>query len=97
MNNLSDVAVFNFTGVYESEDFYKDIDNPRFIECGNIPGTDCLCDEDGEKEIRRRIDEAKVPLKGIHFIDNGNYHSETTSKSYSYADLTTASARFTPM
>lgn len=74
MNNLSDVTVFNFTGVYESEDFYKDIDNPRFIECGNIQGTGCLCDEDGEKEIRRRIDEAKVPLKGIHFIDNGNYH-----------------------
>ncbi len=74
MNSLSDVTVFNFTGVYESEDFYKDIDNPRFIECNNIQGTDCLCDEEGEKEIRRRMDECGVPLKGIHFIDNGNYH-----------------------
>ena len=74
MMSLCDVTVFNFTGVYESEDFYKDIDNPRFIECRNIPGTDCLCDEEGEKEIRRRMEEAHTPINGIHFIDNGNYH-----------------------
>lgn len=74
MNNLDDVAIFNFTGVYESEDFYRSIDNPRFIECRNILGTDCLCDDEGEKAIRRIIEDEKIPYRGIHFIDNGNYH-----------------------
>jgi len=74
MKNLKDVTLFNFTGVYESEDFYKDIDNPRFIECRNIDGTDCFCDDEGENSIRSLIVHNNVPLNGIHFIDNGNYH-----------------------
>ncbi|MCR4637037.1 MAG: arginase family protein [Butyrivibrio sp.] len=74
MNKFDDVAIFNFTGVYESEDFYRSIDNPRFIECKDISGTDCFCDDDGERTIRNIIEGEKVPLRGIHFIDNGNYH-----------------------
>lgn len=74
MNLISDVTIFNFTGVYESEDFYKKIDNPRFVECRNIKGTDCLCDDQGEEAIRKLIENNKVPINGIHFIDNGNYH-----------------------
>lgn len=74
MNKMGDVTIFNFTGVYESEDFYQKLDNPRFIECKNIKGTDCLCDEEGEKSLRTIIDTWNVPISGIHFIDNGNYH-----------------------
>lgn len=50
-------------------------DNTRYIDCTDIPGTDCYCDDEAVEAIRRRIAEAGVTdASGIHFFDNGNYH-----------------------
>ena len=46
-----------------------------YIDCADIPGTDCYCDDEAVEAIRRRIAEAGVTdASGIHFFDNGNYH-----------------------
>lgn len=44
----------NFSGIYEVEPFAN---NPRFIhlDCSHLHGTDCYCDEDGARSIRRII------------------------------------------
>ncbi len=66
-------TIFNFSGIYESEDFYK-VESPRFsheknidgtnaekleafsvIDCRDITGTNCICDDYAIEEIRRRI------------------------------------------
>ena len=50
-------------------------DNTRYIDCTDIPGTDCYCDDEAVEAIRRRIAGAGITdASGIHFFDNGNYH-----------------------
>ena len=50
-------------------------DNTRYIDCTDIPGTDCYCDDEAIEAIRRRIAGAGITdASGIHFFDNGNYH-----------------------
>ena len=70
----SDVTVFDFSGIYEGEDFYLKIKNPRFISCRDITGTNCICDTYAQKELQSRMDTAGCAADGIHFIDSGNYH-----------------------
>ena len=72
--NRSDVTIFNFSGIYESEDFYRKAENPRFISCKKITGTNCICDDYARKDLLRLMDEQGCPSEGIHFIDSGNYH-----------------------
>lgn len=68
------VIIMNFSGVYAEEPFAH---NPRFthLDCTRLQGTDCYCDEDGQRAIRRII--APYPAEGIHFIDSGDYHYVT--------------------
>lgn len=66
-----DVVVLDFSHVYEQESFCQGRDF-RWIDCTHLTGTDCYCDADGEKALRRLI--APYPPHGIHFIDNGDYH-----------------------
>ena len=50
-------------------------DDARYIDCSDIPGTDCYCDDEAVEAIRRRIADAGITdASGIHFFDNGNYH-----------------------
>lgn len=50
-------------------------DNTRYIDCTDIPGTDCYCDDEAVAAIRRQIASAGITdASGIHFFDNGNYH-----------------------
>ena len=50
-------------------------DCARYIDCSNIPGTDCYCDDEAVEAIRRRIADAGITdAHDIHFFDNGNYH-----------------------
>lgn len=50
-------------------------DNTHYIDCTDIPGTDCYCDDEAVEAIRRRIAGAGITdARGIHFFDNGNYH-----------------------
>ena len=49
--------------------------NTLYINCADIPGTDCYCDDESAETIRKRIADAGVTdARGIHFFDNGNYH-----------------------
>ena len=46
-----------------------------WIDCSDIPSTDCYCDDEAVETIRRRIADAGIKdAGGIHFFDNGNYH-----------------------
>lgn len=46
-----------------------------YIDCADISGTDCYCDDEAVETIRKRIADAGIKdASGIHFFDNGNYH-----------------------
>lgn len=64
----------NFSGVYDEERFAR---NPRFthLDCSHLLGTDCYCDEEGSRSIRRMIE--PYSAEGVHFIDSGDYHYVT--------------------
>lgn len=65
------IVVMNLSGIYEKESFYKNT-NPKIINCKEILGTNCYCDDNGESELKSRIKD--FTPEGIHFIDSGNYH-----------------------
>lgn len=70
------IIIMNFSGVYEKQGLaaaFKDkSENVIELDCKDIPGTNCYCDELAEKEIKNRI--ASYEPKGLHFLDSGNYH-----------------------
>lgn len=69
------LAILNFTGVYESESFYhSDKGSYLCVDLKGISGTNCFCDDLARVEIGKRITESGISFDGIHFIDNGNYH-----------------------
>ena len=74
---MKDLTIFNFTGVYESESFYRNDKGSylcELLDMKNISGTNCFCDDLARQTIRDMIAERGVSERGIHFIDNGNYH-----------------------
>ena len=72
------ITVCNFTNVYENQPFMDGLRHSgeaTWIDCTDIPGTDCYCDDEAVETIRRRIADAGIKdVGGIHFFDNGNYH-----------------------
>ncbi|SFC43575.1 arginase family protein [Butyrivibrio sp. YAB3001] len=44
------------------------------IDCSDIPGTNCMCDDAARESIRSIIEKNSVGSDEIHFIDSGNYH-----------------------
>lgn len=77
----------DFTGVYAEQPFMQGLRKDavqssagpdakiRWIDCSDIPGTDCYCDDEAVEAICRRIADAGIKdAGGIHFFDNGNYH-----------------------
>lgn len=69
-----DVTIMDFTGIYEKEHFYGKT-RVHWIDCQQIQGTNCYCDEEAETLLRQKI--APFPAEAIHFIDSGNYHYMT--------------------
>lgn len=67
---MEPVTVFNFTRVYETETFYRDIPH-EWIECTDLKGVSGFCDDEALLLIGRRLRGAKGR---IHYIDGGNYH-----------------------
>lgn len=45
---------------------------PYILDFTTLSGTNGFCDDTAADEIRRRI--ADFPARGLHFLDNGNYH-----------------------
>lgn len=66
-----DIIIMNFSHIYEQESLLRNKDF-KWIDCTEIPGTDCYCDEDAREKLAKKI--AQYDPEGIHFIDSGNYH-----------------------
>ena len=45
---------------------------PYILDFTTLSGTTGFCDDAAADEIRRRI--ADFPARGLHFLDNGNFH-----------------------
>lgn len=78
-------TIQDFTGIYSEQPFMQELrerTNVYWMDCTNISGTDCYCDDDAQAEIRKMMDQAAdrvtanndAGFTGIHFFDNGNYH-----------------------
>ena len=73
-------VIHDFTGVYGMQPFMQELRSiadkgVRYIDCTQIAGTDCYCDDEAVKAIRGLIADAGITdARGIHFFDNGNYH-----------------------
>ena len=80
-------TILDFTGVYSFQPFMQGLKGDSrlvsatsnaeilYIDCADISGTDCYCDDEAVEAICRRIADAGITnAHGIHFFDNGNYH-----------------------
>lgn len=63
--------ILDFTHVYRDE-YIKDIDRFRYIDCSDIQETDMYCSKNAYEKIWGRIE--PYGIQGIHYIDSGNYH-----------------------
>ena len=65
------IILLNFTGIYDYESFASS-HNIMHVDCRDINGVDCYCDEQARKELHRRL--SAFPAKALHFIDSGDFH-----------------------
>ena len=65
------ITVVNFSNVYKEEKFYEN-EHVEWVDCSDIAGVDCFCDNGAAMQIVRRL--RSLSAKGLHFIDSGNYH-----------------------
>lgn len=80
MHRIPTTVWMDFTGVYADRRYtqeQKETGRPctgreTYISCRDISGTNCYCDEDAVKKLAARME--SCPVKGVHFIDSGNYH-----------------------
>ena len=70
MNKLP-IIVLDFSGVYDFEAFASSRNIIR-VDCKDLKGVDCYCDEEGREKLHRRL--APYPSKAIHFLDSGDFH-----------------------
>ena len=63
--------ILDFTHVY-CDEYIKDIDRFRYIDCSDIEETDMYCSKEAYKRIWEKI--KPYGIQGIHYIDSGNYH-----------------------
>jgi len=69
-----EVTMLNFDGPYLMQPRLRSHAH-RWVELGDIPGTNLLCAEEALMEIRRRLPAGRG--RGITFIGSGNYHYVT--------------------
>lgn len=73
------ITFMNMSGMYSGMDdalaeYANSIMRTEYIECSEISGTECYCDDRAQELLRDRIMEHNVSAKSVHYIDNGNYH-----------------------
>ena len=66
--------ILDFSHVYCDEKIPKN-DRVHWLDCSDIAECDLYCSKRAEKEIRARIE--PYGIRGIHFLDSGNYHYVT--------------------
>lgn len=64
------MIVMHLSGAYAPQTFYRG--TAMEIDCRDIAGTNCYCDDEAKESLRKRISECDI--SDIHFIDSGNYH-----------------------
>lgn len=64
------MIVMHMSGAYRPQNFYKNACVE--IDCTDIAGTRCYCDETAKDTLRLRIKD--MPAEELHFLDSGNYH-----------------------
>lgn len=67
-------VLMNFSGVYEEEKFYKTFSG-EVLHLKELEGTNCYCTPEAEEKIKAPME--KYAVRGIHFLDSGNYHYVT--------------------
>lgn len=79
MGLSGETVVMNFSDVYAEQTFWRDGagaagENPPVcrLDCRDIPGTNCYCDEAAAVKLRRRM--SGRGRSGVRFLDSGNYH-----------------------
>lgn len=65
------IILLDFTGIYDYESFASG-HNITHVDCRNINGVDCYCDEEGRRKLHSLL--APYPAQALHFIDSGDYH-----------------------
>ena len=73
------VSIFNFSGIYDEESFYRNDKGSSFcdvkvLDLKDVPGTNCMCDDQAVERLGQLMDKEGITPFGIHFIDSGNYH-----------------------
>jgi arginase family enzyme len=59
------MVYMDFSGQYEGCD-------GEYVDCRNVSGTNCYCDDVAKDQLRQLI--ASYGPEGVHFFDSGNYH-----------------------
>lgn len=59
------MVYMDFSGQYEGCE-------GKYVDCRNIQGTNCYCDDVAKEQLRELI--AVYGPEGVHFFDSGNYH-----------------------
>lgn len=70
---MEEIFILNFSGVYESEDFYQG-EQAGIRDLKDLPGTSCYCDCQAQDELRKVL---RGERQGLCFLDSGNYHYVT--------------------
>ena len=72
------ITICNFSNVYGNQPYLEGLrlsGKASWLDLSDISGTDCYCDDEAVAAIRKKIANAGITgARGIHFIDNGNYH-----------------------
>ena len=71
MTEKNEIVLMNFTGVYKEQEFYRE-EKISWVDVQGLSGCNCYCDGEAQEILEKKI--ADLPVKGIHFVDSGNYH-----------------------
>ena len=71
MTEKNEIVLMNFTGVYKEQEFYRE-EKISWVDVQGLSGCSCYCDGEAQEILEKKI--ADLPVKGIHFVDSGNYH-----------------------
>ena len=63
--------IMDFSGIYREEDFWKD-QEPVWLDFRRLQGVNCYCTPEAEEAVMEKL--RCLPVRGIHFLDSGNYH-----------------------
>lgn len=68
------MVLFDFSGIYEHQDFWKTAPC-QMVDLRELSGCNCYCDQEAAGILSAEI--GKYSVRGIHFLDSGNYHYMT--------------------